>query len=94
MNNVIELNLTYDFKYKVSKTSLIKKEDLNHLIVNNYPIYTNDNIFLKYIKNDKNMNIEKEVQIFKNDIERYLSSIKLDLLISIDEVNKLLNNIN
>lgn len=93
MNNVIELNLTYDFKYKVSKTSLIKKEDLNHLIVNNYPIYTNDNIFLKYIKNDKNMNIEKEVQIFKNDIERYLSSIKLDLLISIDEVNKVLNNI-
>lgn len=80
MNNVIELNLTYDFKYKVSKTSLIKKEDLNHLIVNNYPIYTNDNIFLKYIKNDKNINIEKEVQIFKNDIERYLSSIKLDLL--------------
>lgn len=94
MNNVIELNLTYDFKYKVSKTSLIKKEDLNHLIVNNYPIYTNDNIFLKYIKNDKNIDIEKEVQIFKNDIERYLSSIKLDLLISIDEVNKLLNNIN
>ena len=93
MNNVIELNLTYDFKYKVSKTSLIKKEDLNHLIVNNYPIYTNDNIFLKYIKNDKNMNIEKEVQIFKNDIERYLSSIKLDLLISIDEINKVLNNI-
>ena len=93
MNNVIELNLTYDFKYKVSKTSLIKKEDLNHLIVNNYPIYTNDNIFLKYIKNDKNINIEKEVQIFKNDIERYLSSIKLDLLISIDEVNKVLNNI-
>lgn len=93
MNNVIELNLTYDFKYKVSKTSLIKKEDLNHLIVNNYPIYTNDNIFLKYIKNDKNMNIEKEIQIFKNDIERYLSSIKLDLLISIDEVNKVLNNI-
>lgn len=93
MNNVIELNLTYDFKYKVSKTSLIKKEDLNHLIVNNYPMYTNENIFLKYIKNDKNINIEKEVQIFKNDIERYLSSIKLDLLISIDEVDKLLNNI-
>lgn len=93
MNNVIELNLTYDFKYKVSKTSLIKKEDLNHLIVNNYPIYTNDKIFLKYIKNDKNINIEKEVQIFKSDIERYLSSIKLDLLISIDEVDKLLNNI-
>lgn len=39
------------------------------------------------------MNIEKEIQIFKNDIERYLSSIKLDLLISIDEVNKVLNNI-
>lgn len=68
MNNVIELNLTYDFKYKVSKTSLIKKEDLNHLIVNNYPVYTNDNIFLKYIKHKLYKSIKTVIKINKNII--------------------------